>query len=230
MGSAPPQRPALAVQFGPLKLTGPAAILTLVLLFGAVTALIVWMHPALHMLVSGAVWLVFFIYWAVAATKAAPTKSAESSASRAVHTRLLYGSMLLLFAPVPGLRLRFLPLTNVVVGTGLAIQLLSLALALWARRHLGRNWGAALRVAVGQELVRSGPYRKVRHPIYTAMMGLYAGTALVSGELRALLAFVIVVAAYARKISLEERTLGEFFGPDYQTYRRDTWALLPGLF
>lgn len=87
-----------------------------------------------------------------------------------------------------------------------------------------------MRVAVGQELVRSGPYRLVRHPIYTAMLGLYAGTALVSGELHALLALGIVVAAYVRKTSLEERTLGELFGTDYQAYRRDTWALLPGLF
>jgi len=222
--------PGLAVQIGPLKLTGPAAFIALVLLLGAVAALIVWMHPAVRMLIAGAIWVVFLVYWAVAAGKAAPTKSAESAASRAVHTRLLYGSMLLLFVPVPGLRFRFVPLTDVVVGAGLAILVLSLALAIWARRHLGRNWGAAVRVAVGQELVRSGPYRKVRHPIYTAMLGLYMGTALVSGELHALLAVVIVVGAYVRKIGLEERTLGETFGQDYQSYRRDTWALLPGLF
>jgi protein-S-isoprenylcysteine O-methyltransferase Ste14 len=62
------------------------------------------------------------------------------------------------------------------------------------------------------------------------MLGMYAGTGLVSGELHAVVALVVVTAAYARKIPLEERTLGEVFGAAYEAYRRETWALIPGLF
>jgi protein-S-isoprenylcysteine O-methyltransferase Ste14 len=129
------------------------------------------------------------------------------------------------------LRLRpFVTLADLVVGAGLAVQAVSIGLAIWARRHLGRNWSGAVAVAVDHQLVRSGPYRVVRHPIYTAMLGMYAGTGLVSGELHALLALGVVMAAYGRKIPLEERTLGEVFGPAYEAYRRETWALIPGLF
>jgi protein-S-isoprenylcysteine O-methyltransferase Ste14 len=69
----------------------------------------------------------------------------------------------------------------------------------------------------------------VRHPIYSAMLGMFAGTALVSGELHALLAFVIVAGAYWRKIVHEESDLAGAFGADYEAYQRDSWALIPGL-
>lgn len=226
----PHQRPSLAIQVGSTKLTGPAAIATLVLLLGLLAGLVVWLRPAPRMLVSATLWLLFLLYWGAAARNVAPTKSAESPASRAVHTRLLNLSLLLLFLPVPGLRTRFVPLTNPVVAAGLALQAASIMFAIWARRHLGRNWSGAVAVAVDHQVVRSGPYRVVRHPIYSAMLGMYLGTGLVSGELHALLALGVVTAAYARKIPLEERTLGEVFGTEYEAYRRQTWALIPGLF
>jgi protein-S-isoprenylcysteine O-methyltransferase Ste14 len=70
----------------------------------------------------------------------------------------------------------------------------------------------------------------VRHPIYTALLGMYLGTAMVSGEIHAPLALVIVTLAYWRKIHLEEQALTQAFGADYATYRSHTWALVPLLF
>jgi protein-S-isoprenylcysteine O-methyltransferase Ste14 len=102
-------------------------------------------------------------------------------------------------------------------------------LAFSARRHLGRHWSHAVTEKVDHELVRSGPYRWVRHPIYTAMLGMYLGTALVSGELHALIAVAIVIAAYVRKIRLEERLLERVFGADFREYRRHSRALIPGV-
>jgi protein-S-isoprenylcysteine O-methyltransferase Ste14 len=154
------------------------------------------------MSISATLWLLFLLYWAVAARNVAPTRSAD--------------------LPVPGLRTRFAPLSTLVVGAGLALQAVSVLLAVWARRHLGRNWSGAVAIAVDHELVRSGPYRVMRHPIYSAMIGMYVGTGLVSGELHALLALGMVTAAYCRKIPLEERALGEVFGPAYEAYRRET--------
>jgi protein-S-isoprenylcysteine O-methyltransferase Ste14 len=138
-------------------------------------------------------------------------------------------SFLLLFFPVPGLRGRLLPLTPVVTAIGLTVQGLSFLLAVWARRHLGRNWSGAITVAQDHQLVRSGPYRLVRHPIYTAMFGMFLGSGIVSGELHALLAVALIVGAYWRKIRLEERTLREVFGPAYGAYSRETRALIPFL-
>jgi protein-S-isoprenylcysteine O-methyltransferase Ste14 len=78
--------------------------------------------------------------------------------------------------------------------------------------------------------LRAGPYRFVRHPIYTALLVLYAGAATVSDELHALIGLALAVFAYLRKIRLEEANLMNAFGADYRDYRRKTRALLPGLF
>jgi protein-S-isoprenylcysteine O-methyltransferase Ste14 len=74
-----------------------------------------------------------------------------------------------------------------------------------------------------------GPYRFVRHPIYTALLAMYAGAATVSGQLHALIGLALAVFAYLRKIRLEEANLMNAFGADYRDYRRETGALFPGL-
>ena len=97
-------------------------------------------------------------------------------------------------------------------------------------RCLGRNWSGAVAIKVDHELIKTGPYRLVRHPIYTAMIGMYLGTAIVSGELHGLLAVALAAYAYWRKTRMEERGLIEAFGPAYEAYRRESWALIPWVF
>jgi len=175
-------------------------------------------------------WLLYSIYWEAAAKNAAPIASAESRGSRRLHVFLVNAALLLIFVPVPGLRQRYLPTSPLVIAAGLAIQAMGLLLAVWARRHLGRNWSGEIAIKVDHKLVRSGPYRVVRHPIYTAMLGMCAGSAVVIGELHAVVGLVMAVFAYGRKVRLEEANLIESFGADYRVYRDATWALLPGLF
>ena len=79
-------------------------------------------------------------------------------------------------------------------------------------------------------MIRSGPYKLLRHPIYTGLLTMYVGTAVVAGEWLSLIGLVMAVYAYWRKIRLEEANLQLAFGADYAVYRRETWALLPGLF
>jgi protein-S-isoprenylcysteine O-methyltransferase Ste14 len=180
--------------------------------------------------VSGAVWVLFSVYWEIAAKNAAQEKSSESSTSRGLHVFMANVALLLLYVPVPGLTRRYLPTPQVFVAIGLTIQGCGLLLAIWARRHLGRNWSGRITIKVDHELVKSGPYRFVRHPIYTALLAMYAGTALVSGEWHALLGFALAAFAYWRKIRMEEANLAVAFGADWGDYRRSTWSLLPGLF
>jgi protein-S-isoprenylcysteine O-methyltransferase Ste14 len=182
------------------------------------------------MRLSVALWLVFSVYWSIAARDRAATKTSESPSSRRLHLALVSAAQLLLFLRVPGLTQRFLPARDVIVAAGLIVQSAGFALAVWARRHLGRNWSAEVRIAAEHELVRSGPYRYLRHPIYTAVLGMYLGSAVVYGEAHALLALPLVTAAYWRKIRLEERALSETFGADHEIYRRHTWALIPGVY
>ncbi len=176
-------------------------------------------------------WLVFSIYWTIASKNSAASRSSESKASTAVHQIVLNAALLLLFIPVPGLTAWFLPRRiHFLVAVGAIVQVAFFVLAVSARRHLGRNWSAEVRIGEGHELVRTGPYRMLRHPIYTAMLGMFVGTAIASSQYHAVLAVAILVIAYLRKTRLEENIMSETFGAEWDAYRRDTWRLVPLLF
>lgn len=184
----------------------------------------------LGMWLSVGLWMLFSVYWSIAAKDSAPTKTSESTWSRQLHLIAVNVALLLLVLPVPGLTRRFLPASYLLVAAGLIVQAAFILLAVWARRHLGTNWSGEVRIAAEHKLVRSGPYRFIRHPIYTAVLGMYCGTALVSGEIHAPIALAIVTVAYWRKIRLEERALREAFGADHEAYRRESWAWIPGVY
>jgi protein-S-isoprenylcysteine O-methyltransferase Ste14 len=132
---------------------------------------------------------------------------------------------------VPGLTGCFLPCRlHFFVAVGAIVQAGFILLAVWARRHLGRNWSAEVRIAVDHQLVRTGPYRLLRHPIYTAMLGMFLGTAIAASQYHALLGLAILLVAYLRKTRLEEHILRQTFVADYDAYCRGTWALVPLLF
>ena len=176
-------------------------------------------------------WLIFGLYWGIAGLNSALTKTSESWVSTYFHQFLLCAAFLLLILPVPGLNGWFLPpRLHFVVAAGAIVQAGFVLLAVWARRHLGRNWSAEVRIAVDHELVRTGPYWFLRHPIYTAMLGMFLGTAIASSQYHALIGLALLVIAYLRKTRLEDQILAQTFGADYDAYRRHTWALVPLLF
>ena len=179
---------------------------------------------------SIAMWCVIEIYWDVAKKNIAADTGSESRGSRWLHLLLTSVAQVLIFLPVHGLRQRYLPASAIVTATGLTLNALSLVLAIWSRRRLGRYWSGKITIKVDHQLICSGPYRLIRHPIYTALLGLYFGTAIVSGELHALIGWVLVLIAYLRKIRLEEANLLKAFGEEYRSYRGESWALLPGVF
>ena len=81
----------------------------------------------------------------------------------------------------------------------------------------------------GHRLIRTGPYAIVRHPIYAGIGAAILGTAVAVGEVRALLAFLLIAAAYLHRIRIEERLLAREFGAEHDRYRRDVKALVPFL-
>jgi protein-S-isoprenylcysteine O-methyltransferase Ste14 len=173
-------------------------------------------------------WVLFFGYWAIESRNSAPTKNAESPASTSFHQVVLTSALLLLFLPL--MPQRWLPHNAAVVAIGLSVQAGFALLGVWARLHLGRNWSAEVRIAAGHELVSSGPYHLVRHPIYAAMLGMFLGSAIATGRCQSLAAVLILALAYRRKIRLEEEILHETFGDAFEQYRGRSWALVPGLF
>jgi protein-S-isoprenylcysteine O-methyltransferase Ste14 len=181
------------------------------------------------MWIPGILWIAFIVYWNGVACTTAPTASAESVKSRQLHQLLMWGSILLLFVRFRPLILRLWPRTPLIVAIGVIVHVAAMLLAVSARKHLGRNWSGAITAKAGHQLVRTGPYRLVRHPIYTGMLGMFAGTTLVAGELHAVVAFVVMAVAYWRKIGLEEQHLRGLFGEAYDAYCQDAWALIPGI-
>jgi protein-S-isoprenylcysteine O-methyltransferase Ste14 len=181
-----------------------------------------------RMLIAIALWLIPGIYWEIAARNKTVVK--EPFRTRSVHLALTSVAQLMLVLPVPGLRARFLPLALPVWLAGLAIEALAVVLTLWARRVLGKNWSGAIATNVDHELIRTGPYRSVRHPIYTGIIGTFLGVTLVSGEWHALIGLVLTLIAYARKIRMEEAHLRQAFGPAYAEYAQHSWRLIPGVF
>lgn len=231
-----PQTTPVAVsptlQIGRFKLTGVYAVIVLMVIVIGIVALIVRAQPSpqtVPLFLSAALWIAFLAYWGRKAHGAPPAERTESRESRRNHEWLLNAGFLLLFVPIPALNGRMLPERAVITAIGLILQASGGLLGVWARHHLAENWSAAVSSVAGQELVRSGPYRLVRHPIYTAMIQMFVGTAVVSGRWHAVLAVTIVALAYQRKIRIEESHLRSLFGAAYDAYRERSWALVPGL-
>jgi len=189
-----------------------------------------WLQHEPAMLAAIVLWCLFSIYWEKEATRASAAVVRESHVSRWFHLALINVGQLLLFIQVRGLSGRFLPAPAVFQALGLALVAAGVALAVWARRCLGREWSGNITIKVEHKLIRTGPYARVRHPIYTGLLAMYAGTALVSGEWHALVGLVLAVLAYWRKVRLEEANLLRGFGAEYAAYRSETKALIPGVF
>jgi len=185
-----------------------------------------WLHGRLFP--SLLLWIAFNAYWSIAGKNSAPAKKSESAKSQGIHQLMTNLAIFVLFLPLPGLTRYFEPgQLGYLVWVGAAVQSAFLLMAIWARRALGRNWASAVRIGKGHELVQSGPYRVLRHPIYTAIIGMYIGSAISSGEYHALLALAMIVFAYLRKSKLEDELLTGTFGAKFEEYKKHSWALVP---
>ena len=182
----------------------------------------VWLIPAL--------WAIWWGYWLVFFRKVRSEDKRESSISRGIHLALVCGAFALIAIPVFGagpLGWHWLPRLRFVFLSGAALLAASLLLAVWARRHLGQYWSGMIAVKGAHQLVRSGPYYFVRHPIYTGFVGGMIGTAISLGELRGVLAVFVLTFAYLRKIRIEEKWLVESLGQTYLDYQKEVKALIP---
>nr|HET7859986.1 isoprenylcysteine carboxylmethyltransferase family protein [Caldimonas sp.] len=177
-----------------------------------------------------ALWLSWIAYWTAASLAVKPSARRETMLSRMLHLGPLALAVLLVWGPPPpidALRARFVPSSPAIEWTGVALVVAGLVFAVWARVRLGANWSGIVAVKSGHELVTSGPYAIVRHPIYSGLVLAFVGSAIALGELRGALAVALVVASLWRKLRLEERWMAEQFGDAYERYRGRVPALVP---
>ena len=175
-------------------------------------------------------WVAFGLYWLVASFKTRATEKKESPASRYPIIFLMVLGYYCLFGgnnPIALLHQRFVPLTESVVVLGGLLTWLGIGLTVWARYYLGENWSARVTIKVGHELIRTGPYSHLRHPIYTGLLLASVGTGIAFGELRGLLGVCFVLAAFTIKAKKEENMLIARFGPKFEEHRQHTGFLLP---
>jgi protein-S-isoprenylcysteine O-methyltransferase Ste14 len=182
-------------------------------------------------------WAAFGVYWiGTAVLKRSASKRAESPQSREsrfyrpLRLLILALTFSLLFwqgTAAGFLAARFVPFSSTVSAAGFAAALIGLAVALWARVRLGEYWSDKVVLQEGHRLIRSGPYAYMRHPIYSGVLLGVAGTALVLGEVRGIVAFVIVLVNYSIKAKREETILADEFGEEFKLHREQTGFLLP---
>ena len=177
------------------------------------------------------VWLTFAVVWLVAAFR---TKQTQERAP--VGSRLAYGipvliGAYLLFAsnPVFGLYTHIVPRSTAVESAGLLLTITGIAFAIWARFYIGQNWSGNVTIKVGHELIRTGPYRWVRHPIYSGILLAIIGTALGRGKVVGVISIALFWLGFLIKSRKEEEFMRKTFGEQYVEYSRSTGALVPRL-
>jgi protein-S-isoprenylcysteine O-methyltransferase Ste14 len=183
-------------------------------------------------LIPALCWLIFLTYW-IASARGTKTTIERQRRSREVVMRLplLAGGYLI------GSGGRAIGLATPIVRAGIpALQIagcvfctLGLAFTLWARRTLARNWSSSVTFKENHELIQGGPYAYVRHPIYTGLLLMLFGTALVMNHKGALVGVAMIFGGFWWKLRQEEALMTEHFPGTYTAYQRRVKALIPGV-
>jgi protein-S-isoprenylcysteine O-methyltransferase Ste14 len=171
-------------------------------------------------------WAAFWLYWLVAAVS---VKKGHVPWSRELRIRAVIGVVVIVLLRLGAFRGHGLHTDPWRAGIGLLLFALGLAFAVWARIHIGGNWGTPMTQKDEPELVASGPYRLVRHPIYSGVLVAGAGTAVALSWL-GLTVVALAGIYFLYSATVEERYMTERFPDDYPGYKRSTKMLVPFIF
>jgi protein-S-isoprenylcysteine O-methyltransferase Ste14 len=176
--------------------------------------------------VFGVGWAAFWLYWLIAAFS---VKKGHVQWSRELLIRAVLIAFIIVLVRLGVLR-GHSPSTDVWrASLGLVLFSLGLGFAIWARVHIGRNWGTPMTQKVEPDLVTSGPYRLVRHPIYTGILVAGVGTA-VALNWQWLIVVALAGVYFIYSAAVEERYMAEQFPDTYPAYKHETKMLLPFVF
>ena len=174
-------------------------------------------------------WVTFLVYWGVSAIKTESTRKNRNLVVTILMVFALVGLFLLLRygSPLERINLflwqRTLPFAIISIG----IVLVGLFVLIWARGTLGSSWNATAESREDQWMVQTGPYRHIRHPMYTGFLLMVLGSAIAYGHLLGVLILAVFVAGFCAKAMQEELILKRTIGRAYEEYWRKTKAFIP---
>jgi protein-S-isoprenylcysteine O-methyltransferase Ste14 len=176
-------------------------------------------------------WIGWLIIWYVAAINVKRSRVRDTVLSHLIQVGVSGAVFVLLY---PQMHLGwadtwFVGNTYAAQVLGTFLTALGLGFCLWARIYLGRNWSGAVRISEDHELIRSGPYARIRHPIYSGLLLAILGTAVVLGRWRGIAALMVAIVGFAYKAKREERLLAQEFGSAFEEHRRRTGFFIPRL-
>ena len=175
-------------------------------------------------------WIAFCAYWVASALETRRTVSRESWTSRSVFLILEVCGFVLLFSglgDIGVLARRIVHRTYALAVAGVALTWIGLAIALWARWHLGQYWSARITLKEDHKLIRTGPYAHFRHPIYSGIDLAAFGSALAIDKWRCVVGVALIVLGYCMKARKEESLLAAQFGEAFKEHCRKTGFLFP---
>ena len=183
-------------------------------------------------------WIVLIAYWWASALKTRRTVRREPFASRYGILLLEVVGFVLLFmnsesgelaldSKIGFLGHHIFPQSDALAAAAVAVTWIGIALALWARWHLGQYWSARVTIKDDHQLIRTGPYAYFRHPIYSGFDLAAVGGVLAIDRWRCVVGVVLIVAGYWIKARREESMLTAQFGPAFEAHCRHTGFLLP---
>jgi protein-S-isoprenylcysteine O-methyltransferase Ste14 len=178
-------------------------------------------------------WIAFIVYWQIRAAGTKTTQRLEPAASRILRAVIFLVAIILFWTtriPLHWLYLQLWPVGLWPFWLGAAVMVAGLLFAVWAREHLGANWSRSVTIKQDHELITTGPYAVVRHPIYTGILAGLLGTAIALSQVRGFIAFLLIFLVLWLKLRMEEQWMRSQFGETYATYAHRTTALVPYLF
>jgi protein-S-isoprenylcysteine O-methyltransferase Ste14 len=176
--------------------------------------------------VSAACWGIVIVVWIVGAIDTVRTApKVESKPRPGVIPIALFIAVILVLTRIHWEALSFDPTWLAVIGA--VVLVASTVFTIWSRVVLGSMWSVNALARVDHELRTSGPYSVTRHPIYTGLIGMVIGTALVSGQGEWILILILVVVGLVGKAVREERVMAATFPQEYAAYRGRVPGLIP---
>jgi len=182
------------------------------------------MNPSIFIWLIDAFWLILVAYLTVSAIGVKQDTQRHSLQSVGLMLAIL-AAFLLPYLPIFHF-LTFAPVDPVVSGVGVVLSAAGMVFLVWARRHLGRNWSQSVSTKEGHELVTSGPYRYVRHPMYAGGFLACVGSAIAGGGAWIFL-LVILGAILLSRVGAEDRLMAQQFPNEYPDYKQRTNAVIP---